>query len=181
MFLKEIRWKGGGGTELIWLRRGTSDGLFWVRLLTSDFNKISGISWIAKERLASQGADSNANNDPVTIITVPSTDCREYSNFSVPAAPTLVGRWALVGRQVWTEAVGNVNGTTVRSARCAQLWYEVCLQLRSTVSLWEIGLRLLYESINYFTNMSAQPRDTWVPVTTAWCILRLLMEDRPPT
>jgi hypothetical protein len=42
------------GTGLIWLMTGWRGGLLWTRQWTSEFHKMSGISWLAERLLASQ-------------------------------------------------------------------------------------------------------------------------------
>jgi len=39
---------------------------------------------------------------------------------------------------------------------------------------------LLYCNQFLFSFESEWDRDKWVPVTTAWCVLRLQIEERPP-
>ena len=51
MIRKQVR---QAGTGLMWLRKGASVGLLWIRSWTFGLHKMLGIFWVAEELLASQ-------------------------------------------------------------------------------------------------------------------------------
>ena len=68
------------------------------------------------------------------------------------------------------------------SSWCASIWWEFGEPWRSASIILGRGEPLWHEiaELKFNTKLLPRPCDKWVPVTTAWCVLRLRMEEEPP-